>query len=149
MAFLRFILACLAWLAAAVVLVSSAPETYAAAARAGVQPQVDLWVAIGAEALGLVVLAWLGAVAVATIIGTLPGRAGRSARRLAAATAPAVVSSLIRGGLGLGAGAAFGTSSALAVTSLAAPAAGVSADHPWPVLDRAADVAASTASHQP
>ena len=115
MAFLRLLLGCLAWLAAAVLLVTSAPGTYAAAATADVQSPVDLWVEIGAETLGMLVLAWLAAVTLVTIVGALPGRAGRSARRVAGAIAPAVVSSLIRGGLGLGAGAAFGTSSVLAV----------------------------------
>jgi nucleoid-associated protein YgaU len=148
MAFLRLLLGCLAWLAAAVLLVTSAPRTYAAAATAGVQSPVDLWVEIGAEALGVLVLAWLAAVVLVTIVGGVPGRAGRSARRVAGAIAPAVVSSLIRGGLGLGAGAAFGTSSVLAMTSLPAPAAATSADHPWPVLDRAS-VVTGALSRQP
>ena len=146
MAFVRLMLGGLAWSAAAALLVSSAPGTYAAAADGGATTPVDVWVTTGAEALGMALLAWLTLVAVVTVVGALPGRLGRIARFLARTIAPAVVTSLIRGALGLGAGAAFGTSSVLAMTSVT-PAVAVTADHPWPSLDRAP--VASHHRHQP
>ncbi len=148
MAFLRLTLGGLAWSASALLLVSSGPRTLAAAAHAGTNTQADVWVTTGAEALGLVLLAWLALVALVSAIGALPGRLGRAARCLARSIAPAVVTSLIRGGLGLGAGAALGTSSVLAMTALT-PAVAVTAttaDHPWPSLDRASVVSATVRS---
>jgi hypothetical protein len=146
MTIVRLTLGSLAWSVAAALLVSSAPRTYSAVASAGVGTPADVWVTTGAEALGLLLLAWLALLAVVTALEATPGRLGRAARWATRCIAPALVSSLVRGGLGLGAGAAFGTSSVLAMTSLT-PAVSATADHPWPSLDRV-EAAAST-HHRP
>src|SRR3954452_19778181 len=136
MRIVRFTVGGLAWSAAALLLVSTAPRTCAAAAHADANTPADVWVTTGAEAVGLVLLSWLALVALVTLVGALPGQLGRSARCLARTIAPSIVSSLMTAGLGLGAGAAVGTSSVLALTSLT-PAVAVTVDHPWPDLDRA------------